>query len=257
MGLKEEYEVLQHLGKHTNIAAVEEIFQDEQFYYIVQDLYQGGDFTTLQHRAQKASVSMTESWWKGIFRQCFEGLHHIHQHALMHGDIKESNLMLRSDNFIQPAVVIIDFGLVQTAVSDKKLLWGTPGYIAPETFETGKAYPGGDCFAMGVVMMQMWINKIPPHHNPPKAEVLPGGIFTEGLRTIKDVGAFTRSRTPPFDSLGPDGKARSSLLRCLLEKEVRRRPSAKMALRDAWFAPDMKEIFLEDSFSDLFLGWFA
>merc|ERR1712054_270631 len=81
MGLKEEYEVLQHLGKHTNIAAVEEIFQDEQFYYIVQDLYQGGDFTTLQHRAQKASVSMTESWWKGIFRQCFEGLHHIHQHA--------------------------------------------------------------------------------------------------------------------------------------------------------------------------------
>jgi len=257
-GMKEEYEVLQHLGKHENIAAVREVFQDSKFYYMVQEVYEGGDFTTLQDRARKNDVATSEKWWQGIFRQCFQGLEHIHKHALMHGDIKESNLMLKTENFSQPTVVIIDFGLIQTMVSDAKVLWGTPGYIAPETWQKGRAYPAGDSFAMGVVIMQMRLDMIPPHHNPPKAEVLPGGIFTEGLSTIKEVGLVTKRRKPPFEAMEGKLPELTSLLRQLLEKEVHKRPSAQMVLRHAWFAPDKEESFEETVASVLSsaVGWF-
>lgn len=251
--LKQEYEVLQHLGQHRNIAAVSELFQDVKFYYMVQELCQGGDFTTLKQRALDSDVSTNESWWRTVFRQCFEGLMHIHDHALMHGDIKESNLMLKTDKYSQPAVVIIDFGLVQTAVSDARVVWGTPGYIAPETWETGKAYPGGDIFAMGVVIMQMLLDKIPPHHDPPKGEVLPRGIFTDGLRTMQEVGMFTRSRTPPFGLLAADFPQLPLLARQLLEKEVLRRPCARKVLQDAWFTQPLAD----DAFSELVRKWFG
>jgi len=255
-GMREEFEVLQHLGKHPNIAVVSEVFQDDHSYYMVQELYKGKDFTTLKQRASEANVSTTESWWRGIFRQCFQGMAHIHKHALMHGDIKESNLMLKTEDYSQPHVVIIDFGLMQTAVSDAHVLWGTPGYVAPETWETGKSYPAGDIFAMGVVIMQMLLNRIPPHHNPPRTAVLPGGIFTDGLNTLQEVGIFTRARTPPFDLLSAELPALALLARQLLEKEVRRRPCAQKVLQHAWFDVD-ESGFDVDGFSELFRRWFG
>jgi len=253
--LKQEYEVLQNMQKHISIASASDLLQDAKFYYMVLDLYQGGDFTTLKDRASEMSISTTESWWRGVFKQCFEGLVHIHSHALMHGDIKESNLMLKVDEYSQPAVVIIDFGLVQTSVSDASVIWGTPGYIAPETWETGKTYPGGDIFAMGVVIMQMLLNKIPPHHDPPKGEILPRGIFTDGLRTMQEVGKFTRSREPPFDMLSGQFPDLTALLRRLLDKEVARRPCAPKVLQDVWFTS--VGATLEDGFSELFRRWFG
>lgn len=254
--LKLEYEVLQHLGKHENIARVSDIFQDRDYFYMVSELYQGGDFTTLRQRAKDTNVAINESWWRGIFRQCFQGLLHIHEHAVFHGDVKESNLMLKKDQYGQPEVVIIDFGLIQTFVSDASVIWGTPGYIAPETWECGKTFPQGDIFAMGVVIMQMLLNKIPPHHDPPPgAEVLPDGIFTEGLRTMQEVGIFTRARTPPFDKLSEDFPLLPLLVRRLLEKDVRRRLGARKVLQDGWFTSVGASI--NDGFNDLMFRWFG
>lgn len=264
-GFREEFEILKHIGGHENIASVQEVFQDNRFYYMVQPVYHGKDFTTLQKLARRSGVSTTEHWYREIFHQCFEGLAHLHRHGIMHGDIKESNLMLETDDYARPSVVIIDFGLVQTAVSDAKVVWGTPGYIAPETWATGKSFPGGDMFAMGVVILQMLLNKIPPHHNPPKGEILPGGIFTEGLRTIKEVSNATRTRSPPFNSLVTELPLLTELTKQLLDMDVEKRPSARKALQDSWFVPMSKQVQspFEDAFpglaplGDLLRTWFA
>merc|ERR1719440_2057779 len=120
----------------------------------------------------------------------------------MHCDIKESNLMLKTAEYHKPEVVIIDFGLLQTAASDVALVSGTPGYIPPEVWETGRWYPGGDMFSMGVVVMQMILKRVPPHHNPPqKCEVLPSGIFTEGASKLRDAALVAKKREPPFESM--------------------------------------------------------
>lgn len=109
--LQDEYNVLHNLSRHPNVALAFDIFQDESSYYMIQELYAGGDFESLLHRGAAAKVQMDEAWWRALFKQCFLGIAHLHSNGLMHCDIKESNLMLRTDNYKEPAVVIIDFGL--------------------------------------------------------------------------------------------------------------------------------------------------
>jgi len=143
--------------------------------------------------------------------------------------------MLKTDSYFRPQVVFIDFGFARSAASDTSTICGTPGYISPETWETGKLYPGSDIFALGVVIMQMLLDKIPPHHNPPQCDVLPGGIFTEGADTIELVMRSTRARIPPFEQLSTTFPLLANLTQTLLDKDVSRRPCAKQVLSDFCF----------------------
>jgi hypothetical protein len=138
--LKEEFEAMNNLH-NEHIAKTYEIFQDNAFYYMVNEPYFGGDFTKLRQKATEQGVHITENWWRIIFRQCFEGLRYLHEKAMMHCDIKEPNLMLKTDDYHQPEVVIIDFGIAQEDVCDRQRVCGTPGYIPPETWETKKMVP--------------------------------------------------------------------------------------------------------------------
>jgi len=232
-GMKDEYEMLKGIASHPNIPKVFDIFQDGQFYYMVQAFYEGGDFTTLTQRT--ATTLMTQSWWRHVFKQCFQGLAHLHGNALMHCDIKESNLMLKRPQYHCPEIVIIDFGLMQTAATDSTMICGTPGYIPPEVWETANWYPGGDMFSLGVVIMQMLLDSVPPHHNPPQCEVLPGGIFTKGANTIHEAALVAKTRDPPFESMPRALQGLTKLTRSLLDKDVQKRPSAQRVLRDDWF----------------------
>ena len=54
--------------------------------------------------------------------------------------------MLKTENYHNPQVVVIDLGLSRAATSDIEGVGGTPGYIPPETWHTGKWYPrGSEC----------------------------------------------------------------------------------------------------------------
>jgi len=232
--MKHEVKVLRSLTHHSSVTSCLDAFQDDGFWYIVQPVCEGGDFSTLR---QKLSPSLLdEKWWVGIFRQCFEGVAHLHQNGVIHCDLKESNLMLKTSNYQSPVVVIVDFGVAQSAADVPSFkVSGTPGYIPPESWEDGKWYPAGDVFSMGVVIMQMLLNRVPPHHNPPVCEVLPGGIFTQGLTRITEVAEATRTCDPPYNSMPPSFSMLTVLLQKMLEKDVRRRPQAQQVLHDAWF----------------------
>jgi len=84
--LKDEFESLQWMSCSL-IAHAFEIFQDVECYYMVGEAYHGGDLTTLRERATQQAVTMTESWWRTIFSQCFQALAFLHEQALMHCDI--------------------------------------------------------------------------------------------------------------------------------------------------------------------------
>lgn len=234
--LQEEFLILQQLSCER-IARVFALFQDAQFYYMVGEPYFGGDFMTIKERAQEQGVALTEQWWRCVFRQCCEALQFMHEQAMMHCDIKEPNMMLKHDDFGNPEVVLIDFGVSKALVADPGWPGGTPGYMPPETLETHRWYPRGDIFSMGVVMMQVIIDKIPP--TGARTISTPGGIFVEGCMTIQDILEATRTRQPPFQLMPPTMPGLTRLLQKMLAKQMQCRPTATQVLKDPWFEEGM------------------
>jgi serine/threonine protein kinase len=241
--LKEEFEAMKLVGCQA-LAQTFEIFQDAQYYYMVNEVYYGGDFTTLRPRAEKQGVDMTEDWWRSIFRQCFRALDFMHQQAMIHCDIKEPNLMLKTDNIFEPEVVIVDFGLAKAmGVKDTGVFGGTPGYIPPETLKHKKWFPRGDIFSLGVVMFQMLTDRLPEYRLTPTNK----GLFLQGCKTLEDVQQATISRQAPFHDL-PRYPGLVPLVAKLLEKQLSLRLSGPQALTDAWITGSASSI--DDQFSD-------
>jgi len=227
--LKEEFEAMKLLDC-KRIASTFEIFQDDKFYYMVNEVYHGGDFETLKPRAMEQGIKMDEEWWKKIFKQCFRALEFMHQQAMIHCDIKEPNMMIKHKDYEAPEVVLIDFG-ISKAMGSKESGWGgTPGYIPPETLETKKWFPGGDVFSLGVVIFQIMTDKIPDNDKHT------GGLFLEGCSSMEDMVRATRSRKPAFELMTPQFKGLVSLTEKLLAKKLVNRLKAPKALEDPWFA---------------------
>jgi len=238
--LKDEYEVM-HVMDHPNIAKTMAIFEDDDHYFIVNELLSGGDFQDLIQKVDEQGIEKTEDWWKFLFRQCFLGLNYLHQRAIMHCDIKEANIMVKTPDVAKPEVVIIDYGLAQSYGRNREKLCGTPGYIPPETWDTYKWFPKGDCFAMGVTMVQMMTGNTPitvlPEPGQPlsAAKTVKAGIFTAGASSLHEVKEFTLDREPPYDEVPDEIASVLPLLERLLDKEQQGRYTSKQALRDEWF----------------------
>lgn len=230
--LIEEFETMQLLSCEL-IAKAMELFQDTQYFYMVNEVYKGGDFMTLVSRARAQGVPMSEHWWRTLFRQCLQALLFMHEQAMMHCDVKEANLMLRTSDFARPEVVVIDFGVSRAMASNSSGVVGTPGYIPPETWDQGKWFPRGDVFSLGVVVVQLSSGKLPPEG--PRLRSTPGGIFIEGTMTMEDVAAATRLRVPPFEAMPKELPGLMRLAKWLLQKSLNNRPTPSQALKDQWF----------------------
>ena len=91
------------------------------------------------------------------------GVAHLHALGCVHRDIKPGNILFRADG----SPVLIDFGLVKavaasgprgapenaqaSVVGGRAVGVGTPGWSAPEQFESGAATPASDVHALGVL----------------------------------------------------------------------------------------------------------
>jgi hypothetical protein len=80
-----------------------------------------------------------------------EALQAIHACGLVHRDLKPANVMLAGDG---PRV--IDFGISKavggTTVTSAGMVFGTPGYMAPEQVDGDGVGPASDVFALGCVL---------------------------------------------------------------------------------------------------------
>jgi len=229
--LQDEY-LCQRLTAADHVLKMLEIFQDAHNFYMVSEPYLGGDLTTLTKKARQQKISMNESWWKAIFRQCLEALGHLHGHAMMHCDIKEPNLMIKAADFREPHIVLIDFGIARAMADNVSQTCGTPGYIPPETWDTGKWFPKGDIFSLGVVIVQLMANKLPPLGA--RTPWTKGGIFLEGCATFPEIQHATKTRQPPYRLMQPQSQGCIRLVQACLAKRMKGRPTSTQALADPW-----------------------
>lgn len=118
-------------------------------------LYDDGD----EKSGRSASVLSWGSRHSAIYgvAQALDYLHNGCEKKVLHRDIKASNILLDSDFTAK----LGDFGLARTIQKrdethhSTKEIAGTPGYMAPETFLTGRATVETDVYAFGVVVLEV------------------------------------------------------------------------------------------------------
>jgi serine/threonine protein kinase len=142
----------------------------------------------------------------------------------MHCDVKEPNLMVKTDNYHEPEVVLIDFGIVQAANTKRTAIYGTPGYIAPEVWDTRMWTPQVDAFSLGVVILQVMTGKVPDSSRPCC------GVFTENTKTLRDIKIATQTRKPDVGSMIACGTRLRILTEGFLLKEASCRGTVPEAL---------------------------
>ncbi|PON45321.1 Serine/threonine protein kinase [Trema orientale] len=149
---------------------------------IVYEFMPNGSLDKFIFRDEKLGTEIPELRWERrrsiIFgvAQALDYLHNGCEKRVLHRDIKSSNIMLDSEFNAK----LGDFGLARTIQQSEKThhttreIAGTPGYMAPESFLTGRATVETDVYAFGVLVLEVISGRKPGNQNEENS-------FTNGM----------------------------------------------------------------------------
>jgi eukaryotic-like serine/threonine-protein kinase len=144
-----EARVLDRLD-HQQIPNSTDCFEKNGEVFLVQDFIDGQDLGKEYLRGRQ----WLESEIRGFLRDLLKILQYVHQHHIIHRDIKPDNIIQRRDN---GKFVLIDFGAVHELNSphpSQTIVVGTAGYRSPEQIR-GEACFGIDIYGLGVTVVQL------------------------------------------------------------------------------------------------------
>jgi tetratricopeptide (TPR) repeat protein len=183
-----EAQVLHQLGNHEQIPRLYAYFEEEEEFYLVQELIEGVPLSE--------EILPGKPWGEAevinLLEQILSVLDFVHQQNTIHRDIKPSNLMRRRDG----KFIAIDFGAVKqissqvvTPSGNSKLTVAvsTFGYTPPEQLQ-GHPRCSSDIYALGMTAIQA-ITGIVPHKLPrdPKTDLIlwrPYAVLSDRLAAI-------------------------------------------------------------------------
>lgn len=206
--------------RHPNVLAVHGADYHEGRVGLWADLIEG---RTLEQRLRAGRIPADECLRLAL--QLAAALRAVHAAALVHGDVKASNVML------EPAgrAVLMDFGAGREASDHGGLrAVGSPLSMAPEQFEGAPASEAADQYAFGALIFRCLTGR----------HVVEGSDF-ESLRS-----AHAARRAIDFrDAAAGTEPALVDLVRRLLSAQVAQRPDAKVCvatLREIAALPAMR-----------------
>ncbi len=149
---------------HPNVVSVLNFFQENDTVYLVMNYLQGASLQ--QFIVTSASLDhpkvFRESTIRSLFDEVLRGLRVVHQHKMLHLDIKPGNILVTDDD----RAVLIDFGAARDVLHQGgKFLQPmfTPGFSAPEMYTRGKAIgPWTDIYAIGACIFSCMKGYPPP-----------------------------------------------------------------------------------------------
>jgi serine/threonine protein kinase len=91
-----------------------------------------------------------------------QAMHYAHEQAMLHRDIKPTNIMFRGDG----CVVLTDFGVAKilnatSHITKTGAVAGTPAYMAPEQWTGATVDRRSDIYSLGVVLYQLATGELP------------------------------------------------------------------------------------------------
>jgi serine/threonine protein kinase len=165
-----EAEVLYQLGNdHDQIPRLFAHFDEDGDFYLVQEFIDGHALTQEIVPGQP----LNENTVLNLLKEILEVLAFVHQHDIIHRDIKPQNLMRR---YSDQKIVLIDFGSIKkigALGAGLTIAVGTPGYMPSEQAK-GKPKLCSDIYAVGMIGIQALTGLIPEQlqEDPNTGEVL-------------------------------------------------------------------------------------
>lgn len=181
-----EAEVLYQLGNaHDQIPRLFAHFNEDGDFYLVQEFIDGHALTQEIVSGQRLS----ENTVLNLLKDILEVLAFVHQHNIIHRDIKPQNLMRRHSD---QKIVLIDFGSIKkigALGAGLTIAVGTPGYMPSEQAK-GKPKLCSDIYALGMIAIQALTGLIPEQlqDDPNTGEVIwrDKAQVSDGLANILD-----------------------------------------------------------------------
>ncbi|RGE44224.1 serine/threonine protein kinase [Comamonas testosteroni] len=173
LGLKSFFEEGRSLAQisHASVVSVLNFFRENETVYMVMNYLEGA---TLQEfivtaRELKADKVFRESTIRSLFDEVLRGLRIVHQHKMLHLDIKPANIFITNDD----KAVLIDFGAAREVLSKEGNFirpMYTPGFAAPEMYRRDSQLgPWTDIYAIGACIYAC-MQGMPPNEAPQRQE---------------------------------------------------------------------------------------
>jgi serine/threonine protein kinase, bacterial len=149
-----EAETLERLGNHEQIPRLLAYFEENEEFFLVQELIDGHPLTSELHPGKQ----WTENQIYSLLWEVLNVLVFVHGNNVIHRDIKPENLLRRHQD---RRFVLVDFGTVKQvrtytalqAEATATISVGTPGYMPTEQSH-GRPRPNSDIYALGMTGIQ-------------------------------------------------------------------------------------------------------
>ena len=173
LGLKSFFEEGRSLAQisHPSVVSVLNFFRENETVYMVMNFLDGAtlqDFIITARELKKQKV-FRESTIRSLFDEVLRGLRIVHQHKMLHLDIKPANIFITDDN----RAVMIDFGAAREVLSKEGNFirpMYTPGFAAPEMYRRDATMgPWTDIYAIGACLYAS-MQGYPPNDAPQRLE---------------------------------------------------------------------------------------
>uniref|UniRef100_A0A3P9K1X2 non-specific serine/threonine protein kinase n=1 Tax=Oryzias latipes TaxID=8090 RepID=A0A3P9K1X2_ORYLA len=161
--IKAEINMLKKYSHHRNIATYYGAFvkksppgHDDQL-WLVMEFCGAGSVTDLVKNTKGSSLK--EDWIAYICREILRGLCHLHNHKVIHRDIKGQNVLLTEN----AEVKLVDFGVsaqLDRTVGRRNTFIGTPYWMAPEVIACDENPDStydfrSDIWSLGITAIEM------------------------------------------------------------------------------------------------------
>lgn len=144
--------------RHTNIVQIFDFDVEDENYYMVMELVEGG---TLGQKFKTDQDTFALEYISNTIEQIAAALDYAHSQRVIHRDIKPSNIMIDD----QGSVFLTDFGIARivsgTQFTATGALIGTPAYMSPEQCKGEEIGPASDVYSLGIILYEMLTRQQP------------------------------------------------------------------------------------------------
>jgi serine/threonine-protein kinase len=192
---------------HPHIVSIFDVEDTQEAAFIAMELVDGMSAQSYLDGYGRMSPEQTVLVGASVAR----ALEAAHTRGLQHHDIKPANVLLGYDG----AIKVADFGLaalVMTVAKDREMVFGTPGYIAPEVATATGRDARSDLFSLGVLLYQCATGSNPFERDGARETILAAIMTTPP--PLADVITGNREIIEPL----------SRLLTALMQKHPNDRP---------------------------------